>query len=87
MLRFSYWVVPVGKVPSTGNALTGSRSPWPAIIGAVTRSTKSGACCRARSGERGDVAARVGHAHLVQRAERAVDRGVVALDDRLPRLP
>ena len=32
MLRFSYCAVPVGKVPSTGSALTGSRSPLPAII-------------------------------------------------------
>jgi hypothetical protein len=32
MLRFSHWVVPVGQVPSTGNALTGSRSPLPAIM-------------------------------------------------------
>ena len=32
MLRFSYWAVPVGKVPSTGMALTGRRSPLPAII-------------------------------------------------------
>ena len=36
--------VPVGQVPSTGNALTGSRSPLPAIITAVTCCTKSGAC-------------------------------------------
>ena len=35
--------VPVGQVPSTGKALTGSRSPLPAIITAVTRWTKSGA--------------------------------------------
>jgi hypothetical protein len=38
MLRFSHLVVPVGKVPSTGMALTGSRSPLPAMIIAVTRS-------------------------------------------------
>ncbi len=43
MLRFSYWAVPVGNVPSTGMALTGSRSPLPSIIMAVTRLTKSGA--------------------------------------------
>ncbi len=41
--RFSYLVVPVGKVPSTGSALTGSRSPSPAMIRAVTCLTKSGA--------------------------------------------
>ena len=41
--RFSYCAVPVGNVPSTGNADTGSRSPSPAINRAVTRVTKSGA--------------------------------------------
>jgi len=41
--RFSHFDVPVGQVPSTGNALTGSRSPCPRIIAAVTRRTKSGA--------------------------------------------
>ena len=43
MLRFSQRAVSVGNVPSTGNADTGSRSPWPAIIFAVTRCTNSGA--------------------------------------------
>ena len=43
MLRFSYLVVPLGYVPSTGSALTGSSSPWPAIIAAVTVRTNSGA--------------------------------------------
>ncbi len=43
MFRFSHWAVPVGQVPSTGNALTGSRSPLPASMTAVTRWTKSGA--------------------------------------------
>src|SRR5580765_3638248 len=33
--RFSYLAVPVGNVPSTGMALTGSRSPSPAINRAV----------------------------------------------------
>src|SRR5262245_64545899 len=41
--RFSHFVVPTGQVPSTGKADTGSRSPLPAIITAVTRQTKSGA--------------------------------------------
>src|SRR3972149_2812236 len=36
MLRFSHCAVPVGYVPSTGIALTGSSSPNPAIIFAVT---------------------------------------------------
>ena len=44
MLRFSYCVVPLGYVPSTGSALTGSSSPRPAIIAAVTVRTNSGAC-------------------------------------------
>src|SRR5512142_3232493 len=43
MLRFSHRAVSVGHVPSTGNALTGSRSPWLDSIIAVTRFTKSGA--------------------------------------------
>ena len=43
MLRFSHCAVAVGQVPSTGKALTGSRSPLLAIITAVTRLTKSGA--------------------------------------------
>ena len=42
MARFSYLAVPVGKVPSTGSALTGNRSPSPAISRDVTRATKSG---------------------------------------------
>ena len=41
--RFSHFVVPVGNVPSTGSALTGSRSPSPAMSRAVTSLTKSGA--------------------------------------------
>src|SRR4029453_7884686 len=40
--RFSHFAVPTGQVPSTGNALTGSRSPLPASITAVTFCTKSG---------------------------------------------
>jgi len=51
MLRVSPWVVPVGKVPSTGIAETGSRSPLPSSIIAVTRCTKSGAA-RATAGRR-----------------------------------
>ena len=44
--RFSHRAVPVGYVPSAGSALTGSASPSPAIIRAVTRRTKSGAPAR-----------------------------------------
>ena len=43
MSRFSHRAVPVGYVPSAGSALTGSVSPSPAIIRAVTAWTKSGA--------------------------------------------
>src|SRR5262245_21763202 len=43
MRRFSQRVVAVGQVPATGPADTGSRSPLPAIITAVTRRTNSGA--------------------------------------------
>ena len=43
MLRFSYAAVPLGYVPSTGNALTGSSSPRPASIMPVTERTNSGA--------------------------------------------
>src|SRR4249920_10051 len=53
-VRFSHWDVPVGQVPSTGNALTGSRSPWLASITAVTRLTKSGALAEMIGGIRYD---------------------------------
>src|SRR5512135_669647 len=43
MFLFSYWVVPVGQVPSSGMADTGSESPWPEMILAVTSLTNSGA--------------------------------------------
>ena len=43
MARFSKRLVPVGQVPSGGNALTGSWSPWPSRMRRVTRCTKSGA--------------------------------------------
>src|SRR5262245_34020018 len=43
MLRFSQRVVPLGYVPSGGSALTGSRSPSPAMMRAVTRCTNAGA--------------------------------------------
>ena len=36
MTRFSYFAVPVMYEPSTGKALTGSRSPSPASSGTVT---------------------------------------------------
>ncbi len=43
MLRFSYCAVAVGKVPSIGIAETGSASPLPSMIFAVTSCTNSGA--------------------------------------------
>ena len=43
MLRFSYCVVAVGNVPSTGNALTGRSSPRLAIIMPSTSLTNAGA--------------------------------------------
>src|SRR5436305_4946169 len=49
-LRFSQRVVPMGQVPSTGKAETGSRSPLPAIITAVTFCTKSGASAATTGG-------------------------------------
>ncbi len=58
MLRFSHCVVAVGHVPSTGKAETGSRSPWPAMIMAVTRCTNSGAAAGTAGGRAcGEVAA------------------------------
>jgi hypothetical protein len=60
--RFSQRLVPVGQVPSTGNALTGSRSPLPAIIKAVTRFTKSGASSATRGGRTRVVVAAFGTA-------------------------
>ena len=48
--RFSHFAVPVGQVPSTGKALTGSKSPFPASITAVTFCTKSGAFSETRGG-------------------------------------
>ena len=41
--RFSHFALATGHVPSTGKALTGSRSPLPASITAVIFCTKSGA--------------------------------------------
>src|SRR6266571_707380 len=42
-LRFSQRAVLVGNVPSHGSALTGKRSPRPAIISPSTARTNSGA--------------------------------------------
>ncbi|SVK54924.1 Uncharacterised protein [Acinetobacter baumannii] len=53
MLRFSHWVVPTGQVPSGGKAETGSASPSPASIAAVTVLTKSGAASETTGGRIG----------------------------------
>jgi hypothetical protein len=50
MLRFSQRVVPMGQVPSGGSAETGSASPRPASIAAVTVLTKSGAASETTGG-------------------------------------
>ena len=77
--------VPVGNVPSTGRALTGSWSPSPAISRAVIRATKSGTSSGTRDGGRplvGDGTER----HVTEALERTVDGGEVALDDGLAAL-
>ena len=69
-------------MPSTGKALTGSRSPLPAIIIAVTRCDEVG---RARpappAAARGSLVDRAGHRHLVQVRQRVVDGGEVLPHD------
>ena len=84
MVRFSQRAVPVGQVPSTGNAETGSRSPLPASMTAVTRLTKSGAS----SGTRGGRAKRrrrhaSGTCDFVEMRQRVVDGGEIAPHDFL----
>ena len=81
MLRFSKAVVPGGKLPSTGMALTGISSPRPAIILAVTLRTKIGASSGTSAGSSSPVQ-RLGHRDLVQVRQRRVDRGEVLLDHR-----
>ena len=90
--RFSYFVVPVGNVPSTGRALTGSRSPSPAISRAVTRATKSGTSSGTSARHRQRVADRRRAARGRARAsERSIaaklrcDDGVAALARRSSR--
>jgi len=74
MARFSYLVVPVGKVPSTGSALTGSRSPSPAMSRAVTILMKSGTLSgtRARIGMASPTGCRV------TLPRRAIDASIAA---------
>ena len=73
--------MPVGNVPSTGSALTGSRSPSPAISIVVTCLTKSGASSgTVTSIERSLVACR-GNLDTMEVGEGEVDGGEVPLDD------
>src|SRR5512143_1862852 len=60
MFLFSHWLVPTGQVPSTGKALTGSRSPLLAIMTAVTPWTKSGAATDTAAGRGRAVVTAVG---------------------------
>ena len=83
MLRFSYFVVAVGNVPSTGMALTGSWSPLPAMIMPGTRWTKSGASPRTAGSRVNLLVTWSGHLDLVQGGDRAVDGREVPLHDRL----
>ncbi len=72
--RFSYLVVPVGNVPSTGIALTGSRSPSPAISRAVTSRTKSGAV----SGTSDAIGRLAPTGRRATRPSRAIERSMAA---------
>ena len=84
MFRFSHRAVAGGYVPSTGNALTGSSLPRPAIIMAVTCLTKSGACAGTRGiGSRVLVAA-AGSTTSCRFSKRAIDSRKIALDQFLP---
>ena len=67
-------------MPSTGSALTGSSSPRPASISAVTVRTNSGACAGTTGGSPRRRRHPLGHFDPVQTVERAVDRRLVALD-------
>ena len=87
MLRFSSRAVPVGNVPSGGKALTGTRSPLPARITAVTRSMKSDApACIAGSRFRSPVNT-AGIATSCSDSRAPVHRGEVPPQDRLTPLP
>ena len=76
-------VVPVGKVPSTGMALTGRRSPLPSIIIRVTRRTKSGSAAESRAAEHGASSDPLGDVDLVQGGQGPVHGREVPLEHRL----
>ena len=86
MIRFSHCVVPVGNVPSTGIALTGSTSPLPAMMVAVTFFTNSGALSDTVGGISMVLVACAGHLYLVQVASGGIDCGKVLLNDLLTAL-
>ena len=87
MLRFSHCVVPVGKVPSTGSADTGSRSPLPSSIIAVTRCTKSGACFGTIGRRDSSESARPGTCTSRSAASDASTAAKLRLSTVSPRLP
>ena len=86
MLRFSHFDVPVGQVPSAGNALTGRRSPWLAIMIAGDALHEIGGIRRHRRRYMLRGTRRGRHWHLVQVGERRIDGIEVLLDHRAPRL-
>ena len=88
MLRFSHCVVPVGKVPSTGKALTGSRvalagdDHWRGDV----LHEGSGASAGTTGGMSSALVIWAGTLTSVQPGEGRVDGRVVALDDASPLL-
>ena len=83
MLRFSHCAVPVGKVPSTGKALTGRLSPWPAMMRAVKFCTNSGASCGHGRRSFNRAAGLRRDFYLEEIGKRLLDSLVVFLDDFL----
>ena len=79
--RFSKCAVPTANVPSTGSALTGSRSPLAGDQRAQQVRRRGGDACRSRDGV---VAS--GHIDLAEGVEGKVDGPEVALDDLLAAL-
>ena len=74
-----------GRCRRRGSAETGSRSPLPASKRAVTRCTKSGASAGTRARRRGFATVAAPGRRPVQRVERALDGGEVALPPRRAR--
>ena len=87
MLRFSHCAVPVGKLPSTGSAETGSRSPLPSSIMAVTRCTKSGAVRGTTGRRRSAESALPGSATSCSAASDASTAAKLRASTVSPRLP